>query len=175
VTAVADYEGAVRRLLVVHKERGLLRLAGPLGSAVAAAVRALPAAHGLPVLVPVPSTPAAVRLRGQDSTARIAAVAARRLGGGVRVVRGLRQARPVADQAGLGVAARAANMAGALAVAPRRLPAGTPVVVVDDVLTTGATLSEAARALRSAGCPVLGAAVVAATGRRSLAVRPVLD
>jgi predicted amidophosphoribosyltransferase len=176
VRAVTDYDGPVRRLLVVHKERGVLRLAGPLGAAVAASVRALPAASGdrVPVLVPVPSSPSAVRLRGHDPTARIAAAAARRLGGGVRDVRCLRQARRVADQAGLGAVERAANLAGAMTVPPRRVVPGTPVVVVDDVLTTGATLAEATRALQAAGCLVLGAAVVAATGRRSLAVRPVL-
>ena len=61
-------------------------------------------------------------------------------------------------------AARAANLAGALAV--RRPLDGLPVVVVDDVVTTGATLVEAARALRDGGARVLGAAVVAAVERR---------
>ena len=176
VAAVAAYDGPVRDLLVAYKERGLLRLAGPLGAAVAAAVRALPPGPSVvvPVLVPVPSSPSAVRLRGHDPTARIAGVAARRLGGGVRAVRALRQGRAVADQAGLGAAGRAANLSGALVAAPRRIPVGAPVVVVDDVLTTGATAAEAARALRSVGCLVLGVAVVAATPRRSLSVRAVL-
>jgi predicted amidophosphoribosyltransferase len=179
VAAVAAYDGPVRDLLVAYKERGLLRLAGPLGAAVAAGVRALPSGSSgrplaVPVLVPVPSAPAAVRVRGHDPTARLAAAAARRLGGRVRVVRGLRQGRAVRDQAGLGAAARAANLAGALVAAPGRIPVGAPVVVVDDVLTTGATAAEAARALQAVGCVVLGVAVVAATPRRSLAVRPVL-
>jgi predicted amidophosphoribosyltransferase len=128
------------------------------------------------VLVPVPSARPTVRARGHDPTARLASAAARRLGGGVEVVRVLRQARAVADQAGLGTAQRAANLSGALVADPRRAPPGRPVVVVDDVLTTGATLVEATRALRSAGCLVVGAAVVAATARRHrpLAVRPAL-
>lgn len=70
----------------------------------------------------------------------------------------------MADQSGLNVAQRAANLAGALAV--RRPVAGLEVVVVDDVMTTGATLVEAARALRAGGAQVRGAAVVAATRRR---------
>jgi predicted amidophosphoribosyltransferase len=72
--------------------------------------------------------------------------------------------RSVADQAGLDTSGRARNLAGALAA--RRCADGLRVVVVDDVVTTGATLAEATRALRAAGAEVLGAAVVAATVRR---------
>jgi len=175
VAAAAVYEGSVRRVLVTYKERGVLRLAGPLGAAVARSVRALQLAEAgetRTVLVPVPSSRTAVRARGHDPTARLAAAAARQLGPGASWGRALRQVRRVRDQAGLGAAARAANLAGALVADGRRLPAaGRRVVLVDDVLTTGATLAEAARALRTAGFDVLGAAVVAATTRRSLAVR----
>ena len=79
----------------------------------------------------------------------------------------------VADQSGLDAAARAANLHGALRVRPgplRRLAGGVPeiagAVVCDDVVTTGATLVEAQRALRAVGVPVLGSATVAATARR---------
>ena len=80
----------------------------------------------------------------------------------------------VADQSGLDTAARAANLHGALRVRPgplRRLAGGVPeiagAVVCDDVVTTGATLVEAQRALRAVGVPVLGSATVAATARRA--------
>ena len=169
LTAVAAYDGVVRSLLLAHKERGRVALAGPLGRALATAVQlhldapaqGRPARAGPPLLVPVPSSPAAVRARGHDHARRTAAAAARALG--LREAALLAQARPVSDQAGLDAAARAANLAGALR-ARRRLD-GVDVVVVDDVVTTGATLAEAARALARAGARVRGGAVVAVTPR----------
>jgi predicted amidophosphoribosyltransferase len=64
---------------------------------------------------------------------------------------------------------RAANLAGAFAARSRWAERLTdqPVILVDDVLTTGSTLAEAGRALSARGIPVLGCAVVAATGRRT--------
>jgi predicted amidophosphoribosyltransferase len=78
----------------------------------------------------------------------------------------LTQGRRVADQAGLRAAARRENLAGAFRL--RRSISTGAVVLVDDVVTTGSSLTEAARALRAANIPVLGAATVAATVR----VRP---
>jgi predicted amidophosphoribosyltransferase len=75
----------------------------------------------------------------------------------------LRLTRAVQDSAGLNIAGRAANLSGAfVAMAPRT---SRNAIVVDDITTTGATLAEAARALRAAGWSVDGAAVVAATPR----------
>ena len=79
----------------------------------------------------------------------------------------LRHTRRVGDQAGLGRDARAANLAGALAVRPRARDAvrGAACLVVDDVLTTGATVAEAARALRSDGAAHVAAATLAVRAR----------
>lgn len=112
---------------------------------------------GAPVLlVPVPSARGAVRARGHDPARRIALAAAselRRAGMPARVLAVLRQGRAVADQSGLNSRQRLDNLAGALTVAPgggRLIVNGGPVVLVDDLMTTGASLAEAARALRAA-------------------------
>jgi predicted amidophosphoribosyltransferase len=85
-----------------------------------------------------------------------------------RVVQPLELVRAVRDSAGLDLEERAANLDRAMRAAPRSggIDDAVGVVVVDDICTTGATLRESARALRAAGWPVLGAAVVAATPRR---------
>lgn len=172
--AVARYDGAVRSALIAYKEQGTLALAAPLGAALSRSLLALPAVPvaGRPLaLVPMPSSRARRRERGDDVVARLAREAARRLRGRsrpVRVVPALRVARPVADSAGLTAAQRLANLSGALAVRPAatvRL-AGATVLLVDDLITTGATLAEAATTLRRAGVEPAGAAVVAATARR---------
>lgn len=177
--AVAPYAGPVRQFIVAHKERGLTGLARPLGAALArAALAAAESADiGPPVLlVPVPSSRASVRRRGRDPTLVIAHEAARAAtrtaAAGettarrkVSCVQALQHRRRVADQAGLTATARSANLAGALQA--RSDLRGVRVIVVDDVVTTGATLAEAARALRDAGAEVPAAAVIAATERHT--------
>ena len=164
VRAVAAYDGCVRGLVVAHKERGRLGLSAVLAAGLARAATVARA----DALVWVPSRRDAVRERGYDHARRLATRAARLLG--VPAVPALVVRRRVADQAGLSAAARAANLAGAFAAHPRRAAAlaGMRVVVVDDVMTTGATLAEATRALRAAGLHVAGGAVVAAGVRRSV-------
>ncbi len=179
VFAVAAYDSVVRALVVAHKERARLELAVPLGRALAEAVRAAASseraaaarervAPGRVLLVPVPSRPATVRARGHDPLQRMARVAGT-AAGGLTVARVLVQRRRVVDQSGLSADLRHANLAGALEVRARRRAevCGRSVILLDDVITTGSTLAEAARAVRSAGGSVVAAAVVAATPRRA--------
>jgi len=89
----------------------------------------------------------------------------RALGHIANVLPALRHQRHVADQVGLTHQERAENLRGALAVRPAavsRLPQ-RPAVLIDDVTTSGATLAEAAHAIRAAGGRPVGAAVLAAT------------
>ena len=172
VATVADYADAVREALVAHKERAAYALAAPLSAALAGAVAlAVVTTSGDPVLVPVPSSPSARRSRGHDPLLRLTTQAAARMraaGVEVSVVPALRHARRVRDSAGLSAPQRAANLAGALAVRPgaRERIAGRRPVLVDDLMTTGATLAEASRALRAAGVDVSAGAVVASAVRR---------
>ncbi len=173
--AAGAYVDPLRRLLVAYKDRGRAALATPLGLALAATIEQAvggdrPAiGNGSEVeLVPVPSSAASVRRRGRDVVADLARVAARRLrrrGYDARTVRRLLIVRRLADQAGLTATARADNLRGAFGARAGAVP-GRPVVVVDDVLTTGATAAEAVRALHAAGVPVRAVVVVAATPRR---------
>ncbi|MGW7209398.1 ComF family protein [Streptomyces sp. NPDC054837] len=125
------------------------------------------------LLVPVPSARRVVGARGHDPARRIALAAAgelRRGGVAARVVGVLRQRRAVADQSGLDARERLENLAGALEVVPGggRLLLGGPVVLVDDLMTTGASLTEAARAVRAATA-VAAQALARGRGRGSVA------
>jgi predicted amidophosphoribosyltransferase len=178
VYALGRYAGPVRAALLAYKERGHRELAQPFGAAVAAGLRSiadrLPGGPGPPDagwwLVPVPSRAAQARRRGGDHVARLAEAAAAGLAGSgtaAAVAPALRLSGGVRDSVGLDAAARAANLAGR--VRPRRSglpPAGTGVVLIDDVLTTGATVTESIAALRLAGLPPLAVIVLAVTERR---------
>ncbi|MEZ0074988.1 ComF family protein [Planotetraspora sp. GP83] len=176
--SATGYDGAARRMILAYKERGRTALAPLLGSCLAGvAAAALEGRSGPVALVPVPSARAASRRRGHDHVRAVAAAAAGKLrerGMPVSLLPALRQARRVADQAGLSSTQRAANLSGAFQVSRGRPglcrpPQGRPatLVLVDDVVTTGATLAEAARVLRAAGAEVPFAVTVAATRRKA--------
>ena len=168
--ASAVHGGPVRSALAQYKEEGQFGLLRPLGHLLAASVCAAAPADGRLALVPIPSSRRSNARRGYDAVgelARTAAASLRGIGVDCRLEARLRQARRVADQSGLGARERALNMAGALASSSPRGPGGRAVIVVDDIITTGATLAEAVRVLDQVGARPIGIAVVAATTRHS--------
>ena len=181
--ASSTYDGVIRSALLDYKERGRLCLRFELADSLLVAVLGAAISTGghtslsqrSLLLMPVPSAAATRRARGHDPVGALAILAARQLRAlrvDARAVRALQQRRSVDDQAGLDVVGRWANLAGAFAVSRPARVRGREVIVVDDIVTTGATALEAARALSSAGARVVAVACVAATPRRFGAATP---
>lgn len=175
VWAMARYGGPMASAIVNLKEHRRRDLAPILGGVLAGGLVDLARWDELPssgrlVLVPAPTRLLAARSRGGDTVTAVARAASDRLGDGVRVAPVLVTASFTRDSAGLGAGARSANLAGAVrlrrplppAVTGRNGRPGAPVVVVDDVLTTGATAAHAVTTLQRCGAAV--AAVVVLSG-----------
>jgi predicted amidophosphoribosyltransferase len=134
--------------------------------------RGLAAAAGSSVIVPVPLGRSRLRGRGYDQSLLLARHLGRELRrngqGPAKVVRALRRIREGPSQASLGRAERIRNPRGAFEAASRRdLIAGASVVLVDDVLTTGATAVACIEVLRRIG----SAGVIVAVAGRTPALR----
>jgi ComF family protein len=135
------------RLVHELKYRGWPALATPMGQRMAG-MRWPGEAHEPAVLVPVPTTVRRLRERGYNQAAELAAAVAHATAGEMRPL--LRRVTGTRTQTALQPAARAANVAGAFAPAGDGIE-GAHVILVDDVLTTGATAVECARVLSDAG------------------------
>ncbi len=153
--AVGPFEGPLARAVALHKDAGERRLGGLLGGMLARQVRPW---NGWPDAVTwIPPTRAAMRRRGFDHAFAFAQPVAEALG--VEAIPLLTRGA-ARDQRALGRGERARNVRGSVSAdgqAPSR------VVLVDDVMTTGATLDEAANQLLSAGAFEVRVAVVART------------
>jgi predicted amidophosphoribosyltransferase len=200
VLAAGRYRRELSQTLLAFKNHGHTDLApvlaaalgGTLHHAVAELVPRPPV-----LLVPVPSRPASIRRRGYDPVwlllrtlearillpagAQLVPAAGHTLAAAALelVPRAIRNATGWAagSQKSLGRAKRRGNVAGTLAVRRRHAGRvrGRTCLIVDDVLTTGATIAEMARVLRGAGAHVAGAVVVAATQAPSAPAEPAGD
>lgn len=175
VVAAGLHEGPRREALLSWKVGGAASLDRVMAHHLAAAVVELIGEVSSVALVPVPSTRRSRRERGRDLVTDLARQSAGMLvdvGVDASVHGGLRLVRQTRDQHALGREERALNVAHSMR-ATGFPPA--PVVVVDDVLTTGSTLVEAVRALRAQGpVEILGGAtvVVAVPGSPAVAGHP---
>lgn len=169
VFALGRYAGARRQALLAMKERGRGDLVAPLAHALAVGVDRL-LSWGMVetplTIVPAPTRRSAARRRGGDPVTR---VAVRAIAGhpDIAVVPALRMKALVRDSVGLGTSAREHNVAGKVLLRARRpwlpgAPPGAEVVIVDDVVTTGATARESVRILRAAGIRVAAVLAIAA-------------
>ncbi|GGK46282.1 hypothetical protein GCM10011591_17150 [Nocardia camponoti] len=141
--------------MLAAKEHGRRDLAHPLGFALAVALDRLRASDRPLLLVPAPTRASAARRRGGDPVGRASCTATGWLADSHSVAM-LRAGRGVRDSVGLSVAQRAANLRGRIDVDPRGLARlrtlpNAEVVLIDDVLTTGATACESVRVLRDVG------------------------
>ena len=170
IAASGEHSGVLRLAIVAWKEEGRTTLLRPLTHLLAASVVEVTRDVSGPILlVPVPTTWRSRLGRGSDVVDQLAHGAAgllRDTGADVSARQALRMARRTADQSGLDARARARNLAGAFQLRTGDRLTGCDLVIVDDIVTTGATLGEAVRALTAAGhCPH-AAAVVAHRARR---------
>jgi predicted amidophosphoribosyltransferase len=162
VFALGRYAGARRQAILALKEHGRSDLVTPLARALATGVHRL-LRWGMVdtplTIVPAPTRRLAARRRGGDPVTRIASMA---VAGHpeIAVVAALRMRALARDSVGLGTAAREHNIAGRVVL--RRQRPRTDVIVVDDIVTTGATARESARMLHAAGLRVVAVLAIAA-------------
>lgn len=186
VYALGTYQGRLRAAILAYKERGRRDLATPLGTALASGLLGLAPtwshvgaklAAQKPIclhvgeemwMVPVPSRASAAARRGGQHVGLLARRAAAALAGegvAAAVAPALRMGRGVRDSVGLAPTERRANLAGRVLSRPAGLPpTDIPVVLVDDVVTTGATAAACTTALLQAGVAVSAIVVLAAAG-----------
>jgi ComF family protein len=150
VVAAFDYAGLGRDLVRDYKIRCRLSLARLLADLLAQSVRAAGSVDGPDWIVPVPARRAALHQRGFSPPAEVARLLARQLGLRHRLD-GVRRLREGDRQVGRDRVRRLQAQTGAFACGVAGSLAGQRIAVVDDVLTTGATLQAVARVLKEAG------------------------
>jgi ComF family protein len=161
------YEGVLRDLIHLYKYGRMRPMAKPLGRLLAGA---LPRDRRFDAVVPVPLHWRRRWARGFNQSELLAREMARRCGVPVRTV--VRRARATQTQAGLSNTRRRDNVAGAFRVKRGASVRGLRVLLVDDVMTTGATASACAAALKRAGAQTVALLALARVDRRLGPLRP---
>lgn len=156
-----EYSPIASRVLLSAKESQIRAADQLIMSGIVHSLKIFIKHHGPASLVPIPSRKSANRKRGRDFLREITSQVAVEVGLPSHSL--LTHSRKVKDQSQLNIVDRSDNISGAFALVPEFIAqfsagnAGPKIIVIDDLITTGATLSEAIRALRTAGFTVLGA------------------
>jgi ComF family protein len=155
------YDGTLRELIHLFKYSRMKPLATPLAKHLAAA---LPRDQRFDVVVPMPLHWFRKWQRGFNQSELLARATSRRTG--IPMIDAVRRTRATATQAGLSNTARRANVSGAFRVKKQKSIEGRGVLLIDDVMTTGATASACARALKRAHAKSVSLLTLARVDRR---------
>lgn len=149
------YSHVAQKVLLGSKESSLLDADLLVRGALTHSLIHMFSEHGIADLVPVPSRKSATRKRGRDFMLDNARAISSQPQVYVRPI--LQHRRKVRDQSTLSSRDRELNLNGALEASNNQRGENIPVIIIDDLLTSGATLHEATRALICAGYEVIGA------------------
>jgi ComF family protein len=155
------YDGKLRSLIHLLKYGGVRTLAKPLGSHLSLA---LPREERFDLVIPMPLHWLRLWRRGFNQSGLLAREIARR--NGIKLRNAVRRTRLTSPQAGLSNSKRRVNVAGAFTVRRKSSVEGLRILLVDDVMTTGATASSCASALKKAGARYVALLTLARTDRR---------
>ena len=162
VLSAIQYSPIASRVLLSAKESQIRAADQLIVNGIVHSLKIFVNRHGPASLIPIPSRKSANRKRGRNFLREITSQVAVEVGLSSHSL--LTHSRKVRDQSQLNIVDRSENVSGAFAIDPKftaQFSTGMPkipkIIVIDDLITTGATLSEAIRALRSAGFTVLGA------------------
>jgi len=162
VYSYGSYEGALRKLIHLFKFEKIHTLAGPLAKFL---VLALPREERFDVITPMPLHWRRRWERGFNQSELLAREIGKRWN--VPVKKAVQRVKPTAPQAGLTNAKRRANVSAAFEARKNMPLKGARVLLVDDVMTTGATAAACSRALKRAGAAHVALLAVARTDRRA--------
>jgi len=167
---LADYRPSVREVILRAKEENDRAARQILTHAISLGLKKIRLAPKY-VVIAIPSSRTANRIRGYSHGDLLATSVGKMVGVPV-VHQALMEVRRVRDQSGLSAKDRATNVADSFALSRTARNIANPVVVIDDVVTTGSSMREALRALKAADIPVLALISAVGTGWQRGADKP---